>query len=207
MLAFEKEVVNVLFVQVEHAQRRAPFSERKEKKRKRTEETATAATDDDHPAEAAVPSPARAVTAGADAAAPGSVKAVKQRLPKRPKTAGSVNEKQRLVRTVALGNLSAANRDQAIAYAQCVTEVCLRCLGRTSAALANLVLTNHVLDSEVNILQHCDSTAIYCQEVDSLCAGGGSGDSLALRHRGTHALPGRLRWTCSILGLQHGVLQ
>ncbi|BDA47944.1 probable RNA-binding protein 28 [Coccomyxa sp. Obi] len=112
-------------IQVEAAQRRAPFAERKEKKRKRTDD-APAPTDEPAaatPAAAAPSSPTKppptAQQAASPTAEPKPRKAKKQLTDQRP--AGQPkqeNPKHTLVRTVALGNLSAANREQALAYAQ-----------------------------------------------------------------------------------------
>jgi hypothetical protein len=111
--------------QVEAAQRRAPFEERKEKKRKRTGDAP--ATTDEAPtatAAAALPSspqqpPAAAEAAASPAAEPKPRKPKKQRVGQRPAEQKQMGEnaKHALVRTVALGNLSAGNREQALAYA------------------------------------------------------------------------------------------
>ena len=114
-----------LSAQVEAAQRRAPFAERKEKKRKRTD-GAPAATDEPTaaaPAAASPSSPAKplptAEQAASPAAEPKQRKAKKQRADQRPPgQPKQENPKHALVRTVALGNLSAANREQALSYAQ-----------------------------------------------------------------------------------------
>ncbi|KAK9907300.1 hypothetical protein WJX75_001025 [Coccomyxa subellipsoidea] len=112
-------------IQVEAAQRRAPFEERKEKKRKRTGDAP--ATTDEAPtatAAAALPSspqqpPAAAEAAASPAAEPKPRKPKKQRVGQRPAEQKQMGEnaKHALVRTVALGNLSAGNREQALAYA------------------------------------------------------------------------------------------
>lgn len=113
---------------MEAAQRRAPFAERKEKKRKRIEEPpATSDEAETTTAAAALPSSPQQASAAAEAAAaspaaaePKPRKSKKQRVGQRPgeQKVASDNAKHALVRTVALGNLSAGNREQALAYAQ-----------------------------------------------------------------------------------------
>ncbi len=108
---------------MEAAQRRAPFAERKDKKRKRTED-APARPGDAEDATAAVtapqqPSPAAEAAAASPAAERKTRKSKKQRVGQKSgeaKPAGD-NAKHAFVRTVALGNLSAGNRGQALAYA------------------------------------------------------------------------------------------
>lgn len=139
--------------QVEAAQRRAPFAERKEKKRKRTQDGATtagAAQDAGGspplPADVEVPvmpkrgaskrkgpgpaAKAAAAPASAEEAAAGGVlpltgTGVAQRPVKRQRRVASdaTRGKQQLVRTVALGNLSPDVRAQAVAHAQSIGQV------------------------------------------------------------------------------------
>lgn len=115
--------------QVEAAQRRAPFAERKEKKRKRADD-APAGTDEAAASAAAGPrSPAAPVAAAAPADTAAASAEPKPRQAKRPRTErppgepkpASSNPKHALVRTVALGNLSAGNLAQALAYVQVET--------------------------------------------------------------------------------------
>ena len=148
-----------VLAQVEAAQRRAPFAERKEKKRKRTEDGVSTASATDA-APGAVGSPAlpadgetpgapekaaarrkgpgaaaraaaatTATTGGtaANGAAPLAGTGPAQQRPAKRQRKGVVSEgareKQALVRTVALGNLSPAVRAQAVAYARSVGQV------------------------------------------------------------------------------------
>lgn len=117
--------LSILYAQVEAAQRRAPFAERKEKKRKRTD-NATAHTDEPAAAKPAAASPSTsgkppttAEQAASPSAEPKPRKTKKQRTEQRaPGQPKQENPKHALVRTVALGNLPAANREQALAYAR-----------------------------------------------------------------------------------------
>ncbi|CAL5229018.1 g12263 [Coccomyxa viridis] len=139
-------------IQVEAAQKRAPFSERKEQKRKRSEAdadpaTAAAALD----AQSVAPAKKKQIAAPPSQAAntsketlpsseaPKSNKARKDAAALKDPPAGSAPgvkperkpktmppaavAKQLLVRTVALGNLSPDTSAQALAYAQSATEV------------------------------------------------------------------------------------
>lgn len=127
-------------LQVEAAQRRASFAERKEKKRKRTDKgaasspTGPAEPDQEHHAEQAAAAAARPAAPAAalqkQAAAPAAVTdaapledAAPKPQKKPRKSAAASEEKQRPVRTVALGNLSAATRAAAVAHAQSIGEV------------------------------------------------------------------------------------
>ena len=147
-------------MQVETAQKRAPFSERKEKKRKRAEasgdETTEPALGPSLPKVQPAPAKAQPVSSGPQAqpSSNGEVKAdaKEEAQRKKAKTAGKAGKgareaapaaakpegkqkprpktmppaasaKQLLVRTVALGNLSAATSAQAVAHVQQLTQV------------------------------------------------------------------------------------
>jgi hypothetical protein len=107
--------------QVEAAQKRAPFSERKEKKRKRAEQTDADPASEQQQRALAPASPSSPKNMPPNELV--GAKVAPDRSAKRLKAGAQPNDKQRLVRTVALGNLSPEIRGQAIAYAESVTQV------------------------------------------------------------------------------------
>ena len=125
---------------MEAAQRRAPFAERKEKKRKHAEEGEAPAPKASASSEAVADTLPALESGQAAAGRAGSGKAAQlkpastaagdaspKQPPKKRQRVGSdaAREKQKMVRTVALGNLTPAVRAGAIAYAQTAGKVIL----------------------------------------------------------------------------------